>query len=677
MKKPSIPEPKYPKKPTRFTEFGIEREDPYFWLREKENPEVRKIVDEENAYFATALAPIKPLIDECFEELKGLIEPDLIQIPYLSKMHLYGSKIPEGKEYSIHFRKKSEESPEEVLLDVNAWAEGQDYTDLGACSVSDDENWLAFSLDRDGSEHYRIQFKDLRSGKILDSTVPNTHGDAIWSSDGKYVYYTKLDEKDRPNRVFKHALHSSFEHDELVYEEKDPRFFVGIDRSKDGRWILIDSSAAECSETWIMNSSGSDLPRLLIPRRERVRSSVLAHGSKLLALSNHEERNFGLYEILKPGDGLEKWKRLWVGDAQTDLRGIDDYDLGYVVEFAVLGKMEYRTFDWNHRKISDFKIPGESYRADFGDNAEVSLSFCRLNWSAPNHPGAVYEFDLRSGVGQMIYERKAPLLDPNVFEVKREIALSNGVQVPYTILSKKGANAPAPTVLVGYGSYGMPYPDGYRAWAAQLVKRGFRVSIAHIRGGGCLGQRWYEDGKFERKMNTFLDFNACAEDLITKGYTRQKDISIMGGSAGGMLVCAAMNLKPDLYRSVMALVPFVDVLNTMLDDTLPLTPTEFDEWGNPKERKYFDAIREYSPYDNVREIDYPHVYLTAGWSDPRVTYWEPLKFCARLRERRKNKGALTLMRTVVEGGHGGLSGRYESLHELAEQNAFLLSVHNT
>lgn len=669
--------PQCKKIPKSFREFDQNREDPYFWLREKENPEVRAYVEAENEYFADVMKPIGEKEKQFFEELKGLIEPESYEVPYRLGPYEYGSRIPEGAQYSVYFRKPLGQTKEEVLLDLNVMAKGLKYLSLHDFNPSPDHRILAYSIDTDGSEHDTVHFKDLKTGALLPGMIDHVSGETAWSSDGKYLFYTKLNENDRPYRVYRHEMGSDQTKDVLVYEEKDPRFFVGVGTTKDGNWIVIEAGSKESSESHLIPADQPlEEPKTFNERREFHTYSIESQNGRFLVLSNDGERNFKLLECSPGATAQEDWKLLISGDEKIDLRELEVFQNGYAVLYGDEGTLKISVYTSDNRKKFDLGFEDETYTISFLNNHEYKNETVRVFYSSPKNPPETLEYSLENGGKKLLHRRNIPGFDPSLYTTKKIFAKSHdGVKVPISLFYRQDrANLPAPTLVMGYGAYGVPYPPGFRIQAINLVNHGFVFAVAHIRGGGCLGQRWYDEGKFLKKKNSFLDLIASCEGLIEQGFAKKGEVSIFGGSAGGMLVGAAMNLRPDLFKSVLAIVPFVDVLNTMLDETLPLTPTEFDEWGNPKHETYYYYMRSYSPYDNLEKRAYPHLFMTCGWNDPRVTYWEPAKFAARMRELRTNDG-LTLLKTNMGAGHAGQSGRFHILQEYAEMNAFLYAVH--
>ena len=677
------PAPICPRIDRTFNEFGETRVDPYFWLREKENPAVRTYVEAENAYAETASAPYADRKAEIFERLKGLVEPEAYTPPYpVGDTYLYGSRTPEGAEYAVHFRKRGDAGPEEIILDENELAKGVEHCDLGAFEVSNDDRLLAYSIDSDGSEHYAIFVKNLATGETHATQIPNSSGEVIFSADGSVLFYTKVNEFDRPDRVYRHRLKSDLPDgtgDELVYLEKDSRFFVDVSITSDGETITIGTHSKESSEFHLIPArSPLSKPTLFAPRRDRHSYTLERFRGEYLVLSNRRERNYDLFRVAGPGVSERDWISLRQGDERTDLRDIEAFEKFFALRYAVGGehRVDLIDSDWNVLRTITMDEPYSAL--DLGANLSYRREWVRFTSRSMRKLPEIFEVNAFTGERRLLHRTNLPNYDETLYAVTRfEAPGEDGTLIPVAALYRKDLyqeGKPMPTILYGYGAYG--YPNDARFSASQILAcdLGFLWASAQIRGGGDLGQRWYDEGKFLKKANTFRDFRDCARALIDRGFAKKGDVSIYGGSAGGLLVTATMELEPELFRSVVALVPFVDVLNTMLDETLPLTPGEFDEWGNPKEEEYYRAIRAYSPYDTLRARAYPHLLMICGWNDPRVTYWEPAKYVAKMRTLNESD-SLTLLKTHFGSGHGGASGRFEHLKDPAEILAFLEYVH--
>lgn len=675
----SAPAPQIPKKPRSFTEFGQKREDPYFWLREKENPEVRHVIEAENAYFERVMKPVAPLREHLFEEMKSRLEPTETTVPQKLGDYWYGSRIPEGLQYEVWFRQRHTlQAPEEVMLDLNELSKGRDYIHLGAWEVSPDGRQLAYSLDLDGSEHHTIYVKDLGSGRLYADEIHGASPSVAWASDNRHFFYAKLDKNDRPFQIWRHELGHLAREDVLVYEESDPRFFAGIQRSRDNHFLFMSLEAKTTSEVRYLDAAKPlGTWQVIEARRQGIEYSVDSWNREFVILTNDVEKNFRVVTAPVAAPRAENWRELFRGSADLYLREIETFRDHWAILEARKGLPQIRIYEPRSKREHLLEFDEPTYNASFGWNFEASSHVLRVHVSSLRTPAQVFDYDMSTRAKTI---KKTTFVGggfkaENYVTERIFVKSEDGTEVPVSLLYRKGLDRQKthPLYLYGYGSYGHPIYGSFSSIRFSLVDRGFVVAIAHIRGGGEMGRRWYDDGKFLKKRNTFLDFIAAAEGLVAKGYARTGEIAIHGGSAGGLLVGAAMNMRPDLFKAVVGEVPFVDVVNTMLDATLPLTPTEYDEWGNPADKTYYDYIKSYSPYDNVEHKAYPQVLLTAGWNDPRVTYWEPAKMAARLRELRNDKG-LTLLYTNLEAGHAGASGRYDSLKEDALMYAFILGT---
>ena len=661
--------------PHSVTLHGDTREDEYHWLRNREDPDTLAYLHAENLYLEEVMAPHAELREELYREMRARVVEDDQSVPEKIDDWYYYSRDVAGKQYKVYCRKMgSLDAPEQVILDLNAWAQEGEYLSLGIFDVSDDHRLLAFSLDTDGSEHYLLRFLEIDTGRLLPDEIPDTQDSFAWAADNQTCFYTRLDEHDRPDRVLRHLLGTPHESDVTVYQETDSRFFVGCGRSKSREWILIQTGGKITTEVHVIRTSDPLAPaRCVEPRREGVEYSVEHHGQEFLILTNDQARNFRLMSAPVDHPGRSNWKERFAHDPSRYLTGVEAFASHLVVSMREQGLTKLRVIDsrdWSGRTV---EFPEEAYVVGSLGTPEYSSPTFRLAYESMTTPPMV--FDCRfSDLGlELKKQRKTPNFDPAQYVSGRILARSHdGTLVPVCYLHRRDLklDGNVPVLLYGYGSYGIDTDPGFSANATVLCDQGFIWADAQIRGGSEMGRHWYEDGKFLKKKNTFQDFIACAEALCSAGLTKPGNIAIMGGSAGGMLVGGCINQRPELFRAAVAMVPFVDVLNTMLDETLPLTPTEYDEWGNPQDRNYYFAMKEYSPYDNVEAKDYPHLLITAGLNDPRVPYWEPAKWCARLRAKKTDRNLL-LLKTEMGAGHSGASGRYERLKELALIFAFL------
>ncbi|MCM2281306.1 MAG: S9 family peptidase [Bdellovibrionaceae bacterium] len=671
--------PRAKKIPYEILAHGEARVDDWFWLRHKENPEVTRILNEENAYLEDVLQPHQSARESLFQELKGRLKEDDQGVPVKIDDYYYYSRVVAGKQYAIHCRKKhSLDAPEEIVLDGNVLAEGKNYFRLGVFEVSPSHKWLAYSVDFDGSEKFTVQFKNLETGELSPESITGTSPSLEWAEDDRTVFYVMLDKHERPDRVLRHRLGTPSDQDQLIYREEDSRLFVSVTKTKSRRYLFIQMHGKVTSEYLYLEA---DRPmaefRVFSPRRHNVLYDVDHHGDLFYILTNDEEKNFRLVTAPLTKTSAENWKELRRGGPALYLEGIDLTQDHLVVFERTRGLQQVRVTRFSSGDEHSISFEEPTYSITPTGNAEFNTKTLRFSFSSLVTPATVFDYDLVARTREVKKVQEIPGgYDPTQYRSERiEATAPDGTKVPLSIVYKKGfePNPKSNVYLYGYGSYGYAIPPAFSTHRLSLLDRGFVYALAHIRGGEDLGRAWYDDGKFLKKKNTFLDFVACAEHLIQARYTSKGQIVIVGGSAGGMLVGAVMNLRPDLFRGVVAHVPFVDVLNTMEDATLPLTVTEFEEWGNPQDKIYYDYIKSYSPYDNVERKAYPHLLVTAGLNDPRVTYWEPMKWVQKLRDMKTDSNWL-LMHTHMGAGHGGASGRYDALKDIALEYVFILKI---
>lgn len=662
---------------------GRTLDDPYGWLRDPGYPEVRdpSILDylrRENSYFDEAMSPRKERVDALFRELKGRLEETETSVPVKDGGWLFWWRFPPGEEYREHLRRPVDGGEEELLLSEPELARGREYFRLGGMEVSYDGSYLAYSTDFDGSERYTLRFERLDGGETsaTSETIPGTIGDPVWLPDNRSVLYLELSEEWRPYRLRAHTLGTDPREDPILYEETDPSFFVDLDLSQSREYIILASGDHETTEIRVaasesLLSKGS--LRLLLPRHEGVEEEIDHAGDYFYRRTNDTYKNFRL--LRAPVDRPESWEELIPGSEEIYLRGITAFDGFLVLEERVNGidRLRLKERGGEERVIP---FPEEIYSAQLGANPEFSVDRVRISYQSMITPPTVYDYR----IADRRLETKKVKEIPSGYERSRyrserlSLPGRDGTEVPVSVVYREETplDGSAPLYLYGYGAYGYGITPHFSTNALSLLDRGFVVAVAHVRGGDELGYRWYEAGKRNSRKNTFYDFVDVARGLIDRGYTDVGGICARGGSAGGELMGAAVNIAPELFRAVVAEVPFVDVLNTMLDDTLPLTPIEWPEWGNPiEDPDAFDYILSYSPYDNVVAQEYPPLLITAGISDPRVTYWEPAKWAAKLRATKTDNNVL-LLKTNMGAGHGGRSGRYSALYEDAEAITFML-----
>ncbi|WP_413570305.1 S9 family peptidase [Bdellovibrio sp. HCB117] len=671
--------PKAPQKLKNLELHGDIRVDPFFWLREKENPETLKYLNAENAYYEAHMKPLASLKDKLFKEMKARIKEDDSSVPAPYGEYLYYTRYKKGKQYSYECRKLKAGGKEQILLDKNVLAKGKKYCDVTSVKVSPEHDLLSYCADFDGSERYTVYFKDLTTNKLLKDTIPNCNGAVAFAEDNETVFYVRLDENLRPYQVYRHKLGNPVEQDELVYHEKDAKQFLGLSKSASHNFIFIGSYGKITSEVWYLDAHNPSLPaRCIQPRIEGLEYDVDHAGDKFWIRTNLEAQNFKIMTTSLLATEKDHWK-----DFVPHKPEIFVGEFHLFKNFLVLGEREnglpqVRIFDLQKKKDHTIKFKDAAFNVSITpDNYEYKTENLRLNYSSPITVPTILEYNMRTKATKTLKTKQVKGHKSTNYVCERVwVTGHDGTQIPMVLTYKKGLkkNKTNPTYLYGYGSYGAIIPDSFpeRRDIFRLVDRGCVFAMAHIRGGGEMGRQWYEDAKFLKKTNTFKDFISCAEYLKYKGYSHPQKLAIAGGSAGGMLMGACMNMRPDLFDVVVAHVPFVDVVNTMLDKDLPLTQTEYKEWGNPEDREYYFYMKSYSPYDNIEEKNYPTLYVTCGLNDPRVTYWEPAKWVAKLRDK-KTDDNLIIFKTNMGAGHFGSSGRFDHLYENAEEYAFVLN----
>ncbi|HPB21668.1 MAG TPA: S9 family peptidase [Novosphingobium sp.] len=667
------------KKPFTYTHHGITVADDYAWLRDPGYPEVtdKEVLahlQAENAWFEARMGGQQGRIDALFREMRARIKEADKSVPQKDGNYLYWIEFEEGAEYKKWWRRPVAGGPDELILDEVALAEGHEYFRLGAISVSQDGRLLAWSVDDNGSERFTARIKNLATGEVLADEIPGTLSGLVWVAGDKGLVYSLANEQWRTDNARLHWLGRPLEEDVELYHEDDEGFRVGASLSANEEWLIVSSGDHETSEVRLIPAADPLAQPVLVRAREKgVEYDVDLHGDTLFVHTNDTHENFRLAKahLSHPAE----WETVIEGSDAFYLTGFELFRDFYVVEGrrAGLDSVELRWYD-DPARIEPIVFPEASYVAGLGDNPEWAMSVLRLSYESMVSPASVLDYDVAARTLTTLKVQEIPSgYDASLYATERlEIAARDGTKVPVSVLYRKDRAAGGPLHLYGYGAYGIAIEPGFSTSRLSLVDRGFAYAIAHIRGGDDLGRAWYKAGKLEARTNTFNDFVDVAQGLIERGYTAAGRISISGGSAGGELMGAVINSDPGLWGAVVAHVPFVDVLATMLDPSLPLTPGEWPEWGNPIEDKAaFELIRSYSPYDQVRAQAYPPLLVTAGLNDPRVTYWEPAKWVARLREL-KTDGNELLLKTNMGAGHGGKSGRFESLKETAEEFAFIL-----
>ncbi|MDP4207805.1 MAG: S9 family peptidase [Bacteroidota bacterium] len=656
------------------------RIDEYYWLNQREDPEVISYLNAENAYTEAELADIKDLRENLFNEMIARIKQTDESVPYKIRGYYYYSRFEEGKEYPIFCRKNGDLSaPEEILIDVNELAKGHSYCHVGGLNISPDNNLLTYGIDTVSRRLYTIRIKDLTTGLTYEDTIPGTNGDTAWANDNKTLFYTlKNDETLREEKVQKHELGSKVDEDELVFFEEDDTFDVGVFKSKSQQYILISSSSTVSDEYQFVDANTPNTPFKIIQSRERDHEYSVDHfGDKFYIRTNLNAPNFRLMETSVNLTNKENWKEVLPHRPDVLLDGFEIFRNYLVVAERKDATNQLRVIRWNDMTEHYIHFDEEVYEAAIDSNPDFDSEELRIQYSSLTLPNSVYDYNMANRERKLLKRQEVlGSFNPEDYEAKRLFATaSDGTQIPISLVYRKGLelNGNNPALLYGYGSYGISMDPYFSSVRLSLLDRGFVYAIAHIRGGQELGRQWYEDGKLLKKKNTFTDFIACAEILIQKKYTNAQKLFAMGGSAGGLLMGAVINLRPELFKGIVAAVPFVDVVTTMFDETIPLTTGEYDEWGNPNNKEYYDYIKSYSPYDNITTQNYPNILVTTGLHDSQVQYWEPAKWVARLRALKTDLNLL-LLHTNMEAGHGGASGRFERYKETALEYSFFLKL---
>ncbi len=667
-------------KPSTKIVHGVTLSDDYAWLRDPKYPEVTdpEVLDylkAENAYFESAMAPHTPLVETLFQEMKGRIKEDDQSVPAKDGDYLYWRAFETGGQYRKWWRKPVAGGPDELILDEPALAAGKEYFRLGALTISEDGRWLAYAIDDNGSERFTAKVRDLSTGADLPNLIPETMGALVWNADASAFLYGQVNDQWRIDTIKLHRMGTPTADDVVIYHEDDIGFQCGVGMTHDRQWIAVAAGDNTTSEVRLLPAADPlATPILVRARKTGVEYDVETHGRTLFIVTNDTDTNFRLCTatISSPGEWVERIapKRDFY---LTDVSVFADF---FVVEGRENGLDQVEIHHYDGSDVKRIAFPESSYTAGLDENPEYAVTTLRLSYESMVSPSLIEDYDLASGARTTRKTLEIPSgYDATKYATERlMIPARDGTEIPVSIVypadfKKDGSH---PLYLYGYGAYGIAIPPGFSTGRLSLLDRGFAFAIAHIRGGDDLGQRWQLDGKLEKRWNAFNDFVDVAKGLVAAGYTSAGKICAAGGSAGGELMGVVVNTDPDLWGAIAAHVPFVDVLNTMLDDTLPLTPGEWSEWGNPiTDKAAFDLIQSYSPYDNVTAQDYPPMLITGGLNDPRVTYWEPAKWAARLRTAKTDDNIL-LLKTNMGAGHGGKSGRFESLRETAEEFAFFL-----
>ena len=668
--------------PTTLKKFDDVRTDNYFWLNDRENPEVIAYLDKENQYYQEMTAHTKAFQKELFEEMKARIKEDDESVPYLYNGYYYITRFETGSDYPIYSRKKGSLSAnEEIMFNCNELAKGHKYFQLGGLSISSDNQFVAFAVDTVGRRIYTVQIKNLITGELFADSIENTSGDSTWANDNQTFFYTRQDEKTlRSDKVFKHKLNTDAANDILVYFEKDDTYSVEVTKEKSKKYIVISSSSTMTTEFRTLLADNPEGKFTVFQKRVRGLEYDIAHfGEHFYVLTNKDDAtNFKLMKTPELATAKENWVDIIAHREEVLIEDIDIFRDFLVVTERFNGLNTIRIMPWSGEGEYYLPFESETYTAYTSTNVDFDTDILRYGYQSMATPSSIIDFNMKTRAKEVMKEQVVlgGTFDKNNYNEERVWATAtDGTEVPISMvyrkeLKKDGTN---PLLQYAYGSYGYSMDATFSSTRLSLLDRGFIFAIAHIRGGEDLGRQWYEDGKLLKKKNTFTDFIDCSKFLIAEKYTSPSHLYAEGGSAGGLLMGAIANSAPELYNGIIAQVPFVDVLTTMLDDTIPLTTGEYDEWGNPNVKKYYNYMKSYSPYDNVKTQKYPTMYISTGLHDSQVQYWEPAKWVAKLRALKTDSNIIYLD-TNMDAGHGGASGRFEALKELAKKYTFLLDL---
>lgn len=656
------------------------RIDPYYWLNERENPDVIQYLEDENAYTKAVLKPTQKLQEDLFAEMKGRIKEDDSSVPYFLNEYWYIQRYEAGKDYPIYTRKyKSLDAQEEILLDVNELAKDLAYCQVSGLSVSPDNTKLAYGIDTLSRRIYTIKVKDLTTGKLFEDEIKGVSSYAAWAADSSTFFYTAKDEETlRTDRIYRHVLGQAQEKDVLVFEENDETFYTFVYPSKSRKYIMIGSTSTMTSEYQFLPSENPTDDFTIIQKRERGLEYSVAHFEDAFYISTNADNstNFKLVKTPVSTPEKENWVDVLPHRKDVLLEEVELFRDFMVVAERKNGLLQLRVMRWDGTDDYYLDFESDTYTASLSTNLDFDADIFRYNFSSLTTPSSVIDYDTKTKTKEIKKEQEVlggTFNKKNYTSERLWATAEDGTKIPISLVRHVDTKLSPDTPLLqyGYGSYGNTIDPYFSSVRLSLLDRGFVFAIAHVRGGEYLGRSWYENGRLLSKKNTFTDFISCSKFLIENGYTSSDHLYAMGGSAGGLLMGAVMNMAPELYHGIVAAVPFVDVVTTMLDDSIPLTTGEYDEWGNPNEKAYYEYIKSYSPYDNIRQVAYPNTLITTGLHDSQVQYWEPAKWTAKLRDMHQGEN-LILLHTNMDTGHGGASGRFESLKEIAMEYAFLL-----
>tara|TARA_B110000908_G_scaffold124409_1_gene145880 strand:- start:290 stop:2425 length:2136 start_codon:yes stop_codon:yes gene_type:complete len=682
--KNSIIPPVADKIPVSFKKFNDIRIDDYYWLKERENPEVIDYLERENDYYEKMTSHTLDLQNKLFKEIKDKIKEDDESVPYFLNGYWYKTKYKEGLDYPVYTRfKDSLNNNEEILFDCNELAKKHDYFNLSNFQISPDNKIVAFSTDVVSRRLYSVQFKNLETGKVYSDKIINSSGSFAWANDNSTLFYTSRDVNTlRNDKIFKHVLNTDYENDELVYFEKDETFYTNVSKSKSKKFIIISSFSTLTSEFQFLPADNINESFKLFNKRKRgVEYSINHYDDHFYIITNKDKAyNYKLMKTKISETSSENWTDVVEHRKNVLIEGIDIFKDHLVVSERVDGLNRINIKKWDDSENYFLNFDNETFSSNTTTNLDFNSKKLNYAYNSLNEPYSVIEFDMITKEKTILKQHK--VLDKNFskdnYVTERIWADSqDGNQIPISLIYKKGIKRDGsnPLLIYGYGSYGNTIDPSFSISRLSLLDRGFIYAISHVRGSEYLGRDWYENGKLLNKKNSFNDFVDSTKFLISEGYTSAEHCYAYGGSAGGLLMGAVINMAPELYNGVIAAVPFVDVITTMLDETIPLTTSEYDEWGNPNQKEYYEYMMSYSPYDNVSKLKYPNLLVTTGLHDSQVQYWEPAKWVAKLRDYKQDQNYLFL-NTNMETGHGGSSGRFEAIKDLAKEYAFLFDLEN-
>ncbi len=673
---PGTAKPPMAKKQPKITKIhGLTMADDYFWLRDKPNPDVKSYLEAENEYTSAVMKPTLPLQEALYKEMLGHIKETDIGVPYKEGPFYYYARTEQGKQYPIFCRKQGKDGAEQIILDQNKLAENERFMNVGLQRVSDDGNLLAYTTDNTGFRQYTLYIKDLRTGELYREKMFRA-GSVAWAADNKTLFYTvEEEETKRQYRVYRHVLGTPASKDEIVYEDPDERFNVHVYRTRSRGYLIVQTGSHTTSESRFLKADDSTGQWTVVAPRVQDQEYDVDHRDELFYIrANDTGRNFRLVTAPVSQPGREHWKEVIAHRSDVMLTELEIFQDFYIAVEREKGLPQFRMVDFASGKVQRVEFPEPAYAAMPAQNREFKTDKYRYGYQSMVTPSSVYDYDVNTGQSELLKRIEVPGYDSSLYKSERLFAVaSDGTHVPISMVYRKDfkQDGSHPLFLNGYGSYGYNYPISFSSSALSLLDRGFAVAIAHIRGGGEMGKQWHDDGRMMNKKNTFTDFIAVADYLVKEKYTSPDRLVISGASAGGLLMGAVTNMRPELFKAVVTKVPFVDVINTMLDASLPLTVPEYEEWGNPNEKAAFDYMYSYSPYDQLEKKAYPTILVKTSFNDSQVMYWEPAKYVAKLRTLKTDNNHL-LLKTNMAAGHGGASGRYDFLHDTAFDYAFIL-----